>query len=93
MDTSSISTICEVLMLVCFAFSWPISIIKALKTKIVAGKSPLFMIVIITGYLMGIIHKILSGFDWVTYLYMFNTLIVSTDLFLYFYYTSKNKVS
>ena len=76
----------EVLMLLCFAISWPISIVKALRTKIVIGKSPVFMMLIIVGYVFGIIHKILYNNDLVTWLWVFNTLLVSFDLILYFYY-------
>lgn len=89
MTTQEISLVCEALMLCCFAISWPISIAKALKTKVVSGKSPVFMMAIIMGYIMGIIHKILDGFNWVTYIYMFNTLVVSIDLYLYFHYSRK----
>lgn len=81
----------EVLMLVCFAFSWPISIAKALKTKIVIGKSPLFMLIIIAGYGFGIIHKMINNPDYVTYLYFFNMLLVTTDLILYFHFIKKNR--
>lgn len=84
-------SIFEILMLVCFACSWPVSIAKSLKTKIVIGKSPLFMSIIILGYVFGIIHKILHSFDWVTYLYLFNLLIVAFDLMLYFKYIGQNK--
>ncbi len=84
------SKICEMMMLLCFAFGWPISIIKTLRTKVVAGKSPLFMMVVILGYAFGILYKITSGFDWVSYLYIFNITIVSLDLSLYFYYSKKN---
>ena len=31
----------EALMLICFGLSWPVSILKALRTK-VSGKSPLY---------------------------------------------------
>lgn len=78
-------------MLLCFACSWPVSIIKTLKTKVVLGKSPLFMMIIMLGYICGIIHKVLNNYDIVTYLYAFNLLIVSTDLCLYFYYIKKNR--
>ena len=37
----------ELLMVLCFGISWPISIAKTLKTKCVSGKSPLFIIFII----------------------------------------------
>lgn len=77
------------MMLLCFAVGWPVSIIKSLRTKIVKGKSPLFMMIVIIGYVFGITYKITSGFDWVSYIYILNIVIVSIDLFLYFYY-SKN---
>ncbi len=82
-------SIFETLMLVCFGVSWPISIIKALKTKSVAGKSPVFMIIVISGYASGIIHKLLYSQDWVTILYVINFILVSIDLFLYFHYSKK----
>lgn len=78
-------------MLLCFACSWPISIIKALRTKVVIGKSPVFMIIIIIGYVFGIIHKIMNNFDFVTYLWAFNMFLVSVDLILYYIYIGKNK--
>ncbi len=81
----------EILMLICFACSWPVSIVKALKTKVVIGKSPVFMMIIIIGYIFGIIHKIMYNFDWVVYLYALNMLIVSFDLFLYFRYIGQNR--
>ena len=84
-------SIWEILMLICFAISWPISIIKALRTKIVLGKSPFFMIMIIIGYVFGIIHKAIYKPDYVIFLWIFNTLLVSTDLFLYFLFIGKNK--
>jgi hypothetical protein len=80
------SKVCEMMMLLCFAFGWPVSIIKSLRTKVVKGKSPAFMMIVILGYVFGIVYKITSGFDWVSYIYIFNIIIVSFDLFLYFYY-------
>ncbi len=84
-------SIWEVLFLVCFAISWPVSIAKSLRTKVVIGKSPLFMSLIILGYIFGIIHKFLYSNDIVVFLYIFNALLVSTDLFLYYLYIGKNR--
>lgn len=84
-------SIFEILMLLCFAFSWPFSIIKSIRTKVVLGKSPIFMIIIIIGYIMGILHKLFYSFDWVIWLYVFNLVIVGTDLILYFCYIGKNR--
>ena len=79
-------SIFEVIMLVCFGLSWPISIAKALRTKKVEGKSPVFMVAICIGYLSGILHKVLYAPDWVVALYAINLLMVATDLYLYYHY-------
>lgn len=84
-------SIWEVLFLLCFAISWPVSIAKSLRTKVVIGKSPMFMSLIILGYIFGIIHKSLYSNDIVIWLYVFNAVLVSTDLFLYFLYIGQNR--
>lgn len=71
-------------MLLCFGAAWPFSIIKSYKSKSVAGKSPYFLIVVIAGYISGIINKILYSNDIVMYLYILNLLMVATDLALYY---------
>jgi len=79
-------SIFEVLMLVCFGASWPFAVAKTYKTKNVKGKSSLFLSLVIIGYIFGIVHKILYSFDYVTFLYFFNGLMVLLDLILYFKY-------
>ena len=74
-------------MLVCFGLSWPISIAKALRTHQVAGKSPVFLGVVIAGYGCGIMHKLLYSPDWVIILYVINLLMVAIDLALYLRYS------
>ena len=76
----------EAIMLICFGLSWPISIIKSLRTKVVDGKSPLFMIILIVGYSSGLIHKLKYSYDWITYLYILNLIMVSIDLSIYYKY-------
>jgi hypothetical protein len=78
----------EALMLVCFGLSWPISIAKSVRTKVVSGKSPLFMVIVCIGYLSGIVHKALYAFDWIIFLYILNMTMVAVDLMLYFRYAS-----
>jgi len=85
-------SIFEIFMLICFGVSWPISIFKALRTKIVAGKSPLFMFIVILGYASGIIHKILFSMDWVILLYFLNLLLVAVDLSIYIRYSRPARV-
>jgi hypothetical protein len=80
----------EIIMLLCFAASWPFSIVKAIRTKVVAGKSPLFMSLIEIGYVAGILYKVTSPqTDWRVWLYVLNLLIIGTDLFLYFLYRNR----
>ncbi len=79
-------SIFEVVMLVCFGVSWPVSIAKSLRTKTVTGKSPLFMAIVCLGYVSGVLHKALFSFDWVIILYAVNMVLVAVDLSLYFLY-------
>jgi hypothetical protein len=83
-------SIFEAMMLICFGISWPISIIKALRTKVVAGKSPLFMFIVILGYASGVVHKCLYSMDWVIALYAVNLILVGIDLLLYYRYSSRH---
>jgi len=77
----------EIIMLVCFGFSWPVSIAKALRTKVVRGKSPFFLGLILIGYVAGMTHKYLYAHgDPVIWLYAVNFLLVATDLSLYIRY-------
>ena len=84
-------SIWEVIMLICFGFSWPFAILKTIRVKNPAGKSYLFMSLIILGYIAGCIHKILYKYDIVFWLYLLNTLLVLTDLVLCLYYAAKIK--
>jgi hypothetical protein len=83
----------EIGMLICFGASWPISIAKTLKTKAVTGKSALFLLIVILGYICGIVHKILYSRDFVIYLYALNLILVTIDLVLCLYYSKKQHVT
>ena len=84
--------ILEFMMLVLFGASWPFAIAKTYKAKRVDGKSPLFEIIVIAGYLCGIASHVVSGVGmWVIGIYAVDILLVSTDLTLYFYYSFKNR--
>jgi len=78
-------TILESIMLICFGFSWPVSVYKSATSKTTKGKSLVFMLAIIVGYLAGIAGKILDGqLTYVLALYVVNLAFVSVDLALYF---------
>ena len=75
----------EFIMLACFGLSWPISVYKSIKSKSTQGKSIVFIIAIIIGYISGVIGKIVN--DQLTYvliIYCFNLIVVSVDLVLFF---------
>lgn len=78
--------ICEILMIVCFGFSWPMNVIKSYRSRTAKGKSLLFLLLISIGYVFGIIGKLVSGgFKWyVLFFYVLNLCMVLTDLCLYF---------
>ena len=72
----------ETLMLICFWLAWPFSIYKMLKTKRSHGKSLLFIVVIFMGYIFGILFEWFGERNSVIFLYIFNAVIVLTDLLL-----------
>ena len=87
------NSVFEALMLICFGTGWPVSIVKALRTKVVEGKSPLFMTIILVGYISGILHKLTHSMDWIIGLYAFNLAMISFDLYLYYKYRPQNRVA
>jgi hypothetical protein len=80
----------EAAMIFCFGVSWPFSIYKSYQTKSVKGKSLVFLLLVFTGYLAGIFHKIYYNFDLVIILYIINAIMVLIDVCLYAAYV-KNK--
>ena len=76
----------EAIMLFCFGASWPVSIVKTYKVKNPTGKSTGFLMLIIVGYIAGIINKLYGQVNWVLGLYVLNLLMVSADFFLVLYY-------
>jgi hypothetical protein len=78
------TSIFEILMLVCFGAAWPFSIYRSLTSRSVAGKSVVFLIVVLVGYAAGVLHKLLYRYDYVIFLYALNGCMVLTDIVLYF---------
>lgn len=73
----------EAVMLLCFGFAWPVSIIRSIRARSTKGKSLLFLCIIGIGYISGIIHKFLYSTDIVLVLYILNACMVSIDIILY----------
>ncbi len=68
-------------MLICFGLSWPFNIAKSLRARTAKGKSMLFEIIVIAGYLMGLAGKFVSGnVTYVAVVYVLDILMVSCDL-------------
>lgn len=75
----------EMMMLACFGLSWPFNIAKSLRSRTAKGKSVLFEIMIIIGYLFGVAGKLIDGnITYVLAFYALDILLVSTDLILTF---------
>ena len=82
----------EIIMLLCFGMSWPISVYKSIRSKSTKGKSVIFIIAIIIGYISGIIGKIVNHqLTYVMALYLINLIVVSIDLGLYFINAKREK--
>jgi len=86
----------ETIMLLCFGLCWPLSIFKALRTKMVHGKSIAFMLLVIAGYLSGATSKIVPAvhgpdpLEFTVWLYFFNGSLVFVDLLLYLKYHKRS---
>jgi hypothetical protein len=76
-------------MLICFGAAWPFSIYRSYKTKVVAGKSLAFMVIVDIGYVCGMLHKVFYNFDGVFYLYLLNFVLVTVDMSLYMKYSKR----
>ncbi|UKI55630.1 MAG: hypothetical protein L6V90_13845 [Treponema succinifaciens] len=66
--------ILETAMLVCFGLSWPISVVKNIKSKTAKNMSLRFILLIVVGYIAGISAKIILGsFNYVLAVYVFES--------------------
>lgn len=75
----------EACMVVSFGISWPMNIIKSVRTRSAKGKSLPFLLFIFAGYICGIASKLISGnITYVFVFYVLNLLMVGTDIILYF---------
>lgn len=72
----------EALMLICFGSAWPFAIVKSWRSRSAGGKSPIFLVIILIGYLSGICAHVLRGFSPIMLLYGLNASMVFTDLCL-----------
>ena len=77
--------ILESVMLICFGLSWPINVWKNIKSKTAKNMSLRFVLLIIVGYIAGIIAKLSKGaINYVLVVYILNLAIVSVNVVFYF---------
>ena len=99
-----LAEILEIAMLVCFGCSWPISVYKSIKIRTSVGKSAVCNILLIVGYVAGIVSKFLKMepfmianaadglkkgiFIFALIMYFVNLAMITANLVLY--YMNKN---
>lgn len=80
--------ILETVMLICFGCSWPINLIKNYRCHSAKGMSLPFILLLIIGYIAGIIAKLSIGVtlqnSYVFAIYLINLIMVIANLFVYF---------
>jgi hypothetical protein len=82
----------EVVMIISFGASWPLNVIKSYKARTTKGKSLGFLCLIFSGYIAGILSKLLnesymasfSSKWYLLFFYVLNLIMVGTDLCIYF---------
>ena len=85
------SEILEIIMIVSFGISWPMNVVKSIKARTTKGKSLAFLLLILFGYICGIISKFvnesyMASFSekwYVVVFYIINFCMVSMDLCVY----------
>lgn len=81
----------EIVMLVSFGASWPINVVKSYRARTAKGKSLVFLLLILFGYVAGIAAKLINetymasiSQKWyVLFFYVLNFIMVFADLCLY----------
>ncbi|MBQ3596764.1 MAG: hypothetical protein II988_02985 [Clostridia bacterium] len=86
------ATALEAVMLICFGLSWPVALLKNLKASSYKNINIWFILLITLGYIAGTSAKIIKGdFSYVFYIYIFNLIVVSCNIFVYFVKLLKEK--
>lgn len=79
------SELFEIFMIVSFGVSWPMNVMKSIRTRSTKGKSIVFLVLIFVGYIFGIVSKLVapSFKGYVMFFYVLNLIMVGTDIILY----------
>lgn len=70
-------------MLLCFAAAWPFNIYRSYVSRTALGKSVVFEIVVVVGYVFGMINNYLHGTNYVMFFYILDFALVTTDMALW----------
>ena len=82
---STLANVLETMMIICFGISWPMSIVRSVRSRSTQGKSLLFMCFILFGYFCGVASKLISHtYNLAFWFYFPKIIMVSTDIILYF---------
>ena len=81
--------LCEIGMLLAFGASWPFNIAKSWKSRTAKGQSLQFEIIIIAGYLIGLLGKMITWrqtgvLAYSVWFYIADIIMVAIDMCLYF---------
>ena len=75
----------EMLFLICFGVSWPMNIVKAVRSKTSKGVSLPFLLICFLGYVFGIVSKLVDiQLSYTLDFYCINICMVGTCVVLYF---------
>jgi NAD/NADP transhydrogenase beta subunit len=81
-----IGQVLEAGMLICFGVSWPVDILKTLRTRRTEGKSLVFMSLVLSGYMLGLGAKLARAAEvgempeLISVLYVFNAVMIVVDI-------------
>jgi len=86
MSAEVLRSVFEMIMVICFGLSWPLSVYKSWRSRTAKGKSLFFELFIWLGYISGIAGKIITHNVRPLYVFVFyiiNIIMVSADIALY----------
>ncbi len=88
--------LCEIAMLIAFGCSWPFNISKSWRSRTAKGKSVTFEFIIVGGYLIGLLGKLITwrrtgALAYSTWFYIADIAMVAIDIVLYYRNTALDK--
>ena len=90
--------LCEIGMLIAFGASWPFNIAQSWRSRTARGKSVVFEVLVIVGYLIGLFGKLYAyrqtgTLAYSVWFYIADILMVSVDLVLYCVNARRDKLA